>query len=110
MAFIDSFSDCMNDTASIIERTWVPDGLGGGSYTNSVIATIQCGIWQNSANERLVSERVHDYSTHTLVCEPNSLFTADMIIQVSGQTYKISRPDDIMNFGDGMQIKMELVQ
>jgi hypothetical protein len=108
MAWIDNFD--LNFTASIYSRTWTPNGMGGGSYTEALRATISCAIWQNSANEQFIADRLKDKSTHTLACAPNSNFAADDIIKVGGITYKITRPNDILGEGDLMTIGLELVQ
>jgi hypothetical protein len=106
--WIDNFD--LNSTASIYSRTYVKDGMGGGSYTETLRATIQCAIWQASASEQFVADRLNDTSTHKLACAPNTSFQADDIVKVNSQTYKVTRPDDVLDYGDLMVIGLELVQ
>jgi len=106
MAFIDNFD--LSQTATVSRRTWTSDGMGGGSYTNITVATIKCAVWQKTASEVIVSDRLHNKSTHTLACLPNASFLADDVITIGAATYKISKPDDIRGFGELMVIDLEL--
>ena len=106
MGYIDNFD--LNQTGTIYARTEVNDGMGGITYTETARATISCAIWQMSASERLVSDRIHNNSTHKLACKPNSAFIGADIFKRGSDTYKISAPDDVMGYGDIMIIDMEL--
>ena len=110
MSWMDNFTDMMNKTASIYSRTWVPDGYGGGSYTNTLVSTVIGALWQRSAVEQFLSDRISNTSTWVFACKPNSSFDADNIIIIDDITYKVSKPDDILFEGDIMTIGLEVVQ
>jgi len=108
--WMDNFADMMKDTALIYSKVWVPDGKAGGSYTDTLIATIKGALWQKSAAEQYLSARISNTSSYTFACKPNSNFTATDKIVISGVTYRISKPDDIMSFGDIMIIGLEVTE
>jgi len=110
MNWMDNFADEMNKTATIYSRTYVPDGMGGGSYTNTLLATVKGAFWQKSAAEQFLSARISNTSSHVFACKPNSNFTADNIIIIDGVTYKVSKPDDVLARGDIMTIGLEVTQ
>lgn len=82
----------------------MPDGMGGGSFTNTLLDTISCAVWQNSANEQLVNDRLKNPSTHTLACAPSTKFAADNIAVIAGITYKLTKPNDILGKDELMTI------
>ena len=110
---MDNFTDLMNKTASIYSRTWVPDGYGGGSYTNTLIASIKGVFWQRSASGisgigQIISDRISNTSTWIFACEPNANFDADNIVIIDGVTYQVAKPDDILFEGDIMIIGLDV--
>jgi len=108
MEWIDNFD--LNFEASVYQRAWVPDGMGGGSYTETLRSTFRCALWQASAREQLFADRVHDKSTHKLACKPDARFEADDIVKVGGVEYKMGRPDDVLGNNEIMVINLELIE
>ena len=110
MAWMDNFSELMNKTATVYSRTWTADAYAGGSYVNTLVATVKGALWQRSAAEQFLSSRVSNISTWVFACEPNSNFDADNIIIINGVTYKVTTPDDILFEGDIMVIGLEVTE
>ncbi len=108
MEWMDNFD--LNTTATIYSRVYVKDGSGDGSYTNTLIATIVGALWQKSAAERFLSDRISNTSSHVFACKPNSNFTGDSIVIIGGVTYKVSTPDDILHRDEIMTIGLEVTQ
>ena len=109
MAWMDNFTDLMNKTATVYSRTTTVLN-GAVSYTNTLIATVTGALWQKSAVEQYLSARLSNTSTWVFACNPNSNFSASNIVIISGVTYSITKPDDILFEGDIMVIGLEVIQ
>ena len=106
MGYWDNFN--LNSTASIYRRTLVSDGYGGSSYSSTLVASVSCAVWIISASERIQNERVHNATSHRMVCEPSTSFQGDDYAVIGSDTYKMTAPDDILRRGELMQIDLEL--
>lgn len=105
MAWMDNFDRL--STASIYRRA-ESNVYGEVTYTNTLLATIKCAVWQNSASERFVSDRIHNPSAYTLACDPSTAFQADDICVIGNDTYDMHQPDNILGYDDIMTIGLEL--
>jgi len=106
--WMDNFD--LNKTALVYSRTNTPDGYGGVTTTNTLVATVKCAFWQKSAVEMFLSDRISNASSHIMACKPNSNITAKSIIIIDSVTYKVSNPDDVLAWGDIMTIGLEVTK
>lgn len=104
--FQNVFSDIMKTTIAI-KRTVK---TGYTSSLNTIQTLSNCGFWQATAKEQVISDRTHNPSTHVLVLDPSRLsvtILAEDIITIGGVDYSICRPDDILGLGEVMRINLE---
>ena len=97
----------MTKTAYVYSRSSTADGMGGHTYTNTLVASVPCAIWQTMASDQISSGTVLNPYTWTMACKPDSRFAADNIVIVDGVEYRIVRPDDVMSEGDIMVLQLE---
>ena len=102
MEYVNNFD--LNFTASLYHVTETPDGYGGIAKTRTLYAVIKCAFWQQSAGEQLISDRIHNPSTHTIFIKPRTDILATDEIIIDGVTYTIDRPDNIMGTNEAMTI------
>jgi hypothetical protein len=108
MEWMDNFD--LNTTATVYSRSYTKDGKGGGSYINTLIATVTGALWQRSAANQYLSARISNTSTHVFACKPNSNFTGSSIVIIDGVTYKVTKPDDILSRDEMMTIGLEVTE
>jgi hypothetical protein len=99
----------LNRTCSIYRRTIVKNGKGGSSYSLTTLALNEpCQIWQASAIEQLVHDQIKNPAQFVCVLEPSTEYRATDILVSDGTTYKITKPDNVLNEGDIMVIGLAI--
>lgn len=107
MAWTDNFD--LNKTATIKRETLTNDGMGGISKSTSVFKTVKCAIWMLSASERIQNDRLRNPSTHKIVIAPIDGIQNNDRITVDSDTFRITRPDNVREFGELQIIEAELI-
>jgi hypothetical protein len=92
----------LRNVVKIRRITETQDGFGGVSTSSSLTTLARCNIWQPSATDATISDKVTKYSTHVLALEQGTYtFTdADRELTYNGNTYEITgHSDNVANRG-----------
>lgn len=98
----------LNQTVTLCHVTESVNTYGAVTKTKTAYATINGAMWQMSASEQLYGDRIHTNSTHKLVIKPRTDILNSDVALIGGIYYLIDKPDDVLSYGDVMQIGLSL--
>lgn len=102
----------LESVVSVIRTIQENDGMGGFSSTTQTTVLPYSAIWQNSSDDKWLSDEIMKNSSHTLVLEHGVYTFYDSTGMTSIQnvmesvTYNsvsysiVGHPDDVMNLGE----------
>lgn len=94
----------------IVQRkTTVTDTWNNEKYTYAPILTIQGVVRETSGDEPHNAGKDTPISKHRLYSRKTALLPSDRIVY-NGQTYEIKNINDVMNFGELLQVDLELIE
>lgn len=105
MAYIDNFD--LNSTAENYAITIANNGRGAVTKTTALVSSFKCAFWQSGSNESYISDRLKNLASYTLACAPRSDIGLANIIKINNIKYRVTIPDDILDYGEIMIVGCE---
>ncbi len=87
-------------TVDVAREAITPDGMGGATTTTTLTTLTRAALWQVTANERFISDRIAKVSSHILALEHGAYTfnNNDKYVVYNSNTYTITgEPDDVFN-------------
>lgn len=93
---------------TIQRKTTGEDEWGNPTNTYEAIGTLQGVIRQTGGNEPFVSGKDTPISSHRLYCRVTTIEPEDRFL-FGGKTYSVKNINDVLNFGELLQIDLEYI-